>query len=434
MELSDIVDLLWVIIAGILVFFMQAGFTLLEAGYTRAKNTANIAMKNIVDLFVGAIAFWAIGYSLMWGNSVDGFFGEVTAFYVEPGDMHNLFYQTVFCATATTIISGSISERAKFSTYVVFAVAFTTFIYPVAGHWIWQTGGWLAQMDFIDHAGGSIVHVMGGFAGLVYAWMLGARHGKYNKDGSVNTIPGYSKLFPVLGVFILWMGWFGFNAGSTLEITGKSAISVPLIILNTNLSAAAGGISALIIASIRFKKADIVMTLNGTIAGLVGITAGCSVVEPAGALAIGAICGVVVSFMTEIVEKKFKIDDVMSSFSVYGIGGVLGTLLVGVFAVKNGMLYSGGVEQLKIQAIGTFSVALWSVAISALIISMLKFTIGLRVPLEHEIAGLDNSEHNINFDNSILNRQLASSVVVKEEVVEIIDAETKTEDQNKSIL
>jgi len=277
MDLSNTLDLLWVIIAGILVFFMQAGFTLLEAGFSQAKNTANIAMKNIVDLFIGTIAFWAIGYSLMYGNSISGFIGKATLFYITPNDMHNLFYQTVFCATAATIISGAIAERAKFSTYVIFTFAFTTFIYPIAGHWIWQTDGWLTQMGFIDFAGSTAVHVMGGFAALIYAILLGARHGKYGKDGSIKTFTGYNKLFAVLGVFILWMGWFGFNAGSTLAITGESSNMVPLIILNTNLSAAAGGIMALSITWIKYKKADIAMTLNGTLAGLVGITAGCAV-------------------------------------------------------------------------------------------------------------------------------------------------------------
>jgi len=405
MDLSNTLDLLWVIVSGILVFFMQAGFTLLEAGYTRQKNMANIAMKNIVDLFVGAIAFWAIGYSLMYGNSISGFVGDVTFFYVESNDMHNLFFQTVFCATAATIISGAIAERAKFITYVVFAVAFTTLIYPVAGHWIWQTDGWLTTMGFVDFAGSTAVHVMGGFAALVYALILGARHGKYNKDKTVNHIPGHNNLFSVLGVFILWMGWFGFNAGSTLAITGESADTVPLIILNTNLSAAMGGICALLITWVRYKKADIAMTLNGTLSGLVGITAGCAIVDPAGALIIGAISGVATTIGTEFVEKKLRIDDAVSSFSVHGVAGIIGTILVGVFSVENGLLYGGGFQQLKIQAIGTFSVAIWSVAVTGILVSILKYTIGIRVPLEHEISGLDNSEHNIHFDSTLQTKE-----------------------------
>ena len=402
MDLTTTIDILWVIISGILVFFMQAGFTLLEAGFTSEKNMANIAMKNIVDLFIGAIAFWAVGYSLMYGNSISGFIGRLTLFYIEPTDMHNLFFQTVFCATAVTIISGAIAERAKFSTYVIFAFMFTTFIYPIAGHWIWQTDGWLTQLGFVDFAGSTAVHVMGGFAALVYAASLGARHGKYNQDGSVNPKPGHNNLFAVLGVFILWMGWFGFNAGSTLAITGESASMVPLIILNTNLSAAMGGIMALIITWVKYRKADIAMTLNGTLAGLVGVTAGCAAVSPAGALFIGGASGIAVAIMTEVVEKKFKIDDAVSAFAVHGIAGFLGTILVGVFATDTGLLYGGGFGQLKIQFIGATSVAIWSITVSFVIISILKYTVGIRVPLSHEIAGLDNTEHNIEFDNSKL--------------------------------
>ena len=401
MELSNVLDLLWVIISGILVFFMQAGFTLLEAGFTRSKNTANIAMKNIVDLFIGTIAFWAVGYSLMYGNSISGFIGSVTLFYIEPGDMHNLFYQTVFCATAATIISGAIAERAKFSTYVIFTFAFTTFIYPIAGHWIWQTDGWLTQMGFIDFAGSTAVHVMGGFAALIYALLIGARYGKYNGDGSSNIIAGHSKLFAVLGVFILWMGWFGFNAGSTLAITGESAMQVPLIILNTNLAAAAGGILALTVTWIKYKKADISMTLNGTLAGLVGITAGCASVNPEGALVIGALCGLSTSLAAEFVEKVMRIDDAVGSFAVHGVSGIVGTLLIGFFAVENGVFYGGGFDQLKIQAIGAFSVAVWAIVVSFIVIAILKYTFGIRVSHKHEIIGLDNSEHNIEYDDTI---------------------------------
>lgn len=414
MDLSTTLDILWVIVSGILVFFMQAGFTLLEAGLTRSKNMANIAMKNIVDLFVGAIAFWAVGYSLMYGNSISGFIGEITPFYIESNDMHNLFFQMVFCATATTIISGAIAERAKFITYVVFAFAFTTFIYPIAGHWIWQTDGWLTQMGFVDFAGSTAVHVMGGFAAIVYAGILGARNGKYNTDKTVNHIPGHNNLFAVLGVFILWMGWFGFNAGSTLAITGESANVVPLIILNTNLAAAMGGICALLITWVRYKKADISMTLNGTLAGLVGVTAGCAAVNPVGAMCIGAICGVATTLSTEFVEKKLRIDDAVASFSVHGVSGITGTLLVGIFAVENGLLFGGGFEQLKIQTIGTFSVALWSVSITAVLVYILKYTFGIRVTLQHEIDGLDNSEHNIHFKSTneeVINKEVEESPV-----------------------
>lgn len=418
MDLTTTLDLLWVIISGILVFFMQAGFTLLEAGFTSEKNMANIAMKNIVDLFIGAIAFWAVGYSLMYGNSISGFIGQLTLFYVEPTDMHNLFFQTVFCATAVTIISGAIAERAKFSTYVIFAFIFTTFIYPIAGHWIWQTDGWLTQLGFIDFAGSTAVHVMGGFAALIYAILLGARHGKYNKDGSVNSMPGHNNLFAVLGVFILWMGWFGFNAGSTLAITGESASAVPLIILNTNLSAAMGGIMALTITWIKYKKVDIAMTLNGTIAGLVGVTAGCSAVAPTGALVIGVFSGIFAVLGAEFVEKKLKIDDAVSAFAVHGIAGFVGTILVGVFAIETGLLSGGGFQQIKVQFIGATSVAIWSIVITCIVVSILKYTVSIRVPLHHEITGLDNAEHNIEFDNGVLEKENEIVAKSKETFVE----------------
>ena len=398
MDVNATLDLFWVVMMGILVFFMQAGFTLFEAGLTSEKNIANIAMKNIMDIFVGIIAFWAVGYSLMYGDSVFGLVGELSMFYVEPSDMHNLLFQTVFCATAATIISGSIAERAMFPTYIIFTFLFTTFIYPIAGHWIWQTDGWLTQLGFIDFSGATAVHLMGGFAALVYAALLGPRAGKYGENGEVYSKPGHNTLFAVLGVFILWMGWFGLNAGSTLSITGESGKLVPLIILNTNLAAASAGIFSLVISWILFKKASITKTLNGTLGGLVSITAGCSVVTPVGALAIGAVAGVLVTLSTDFVEKKLKIDDAVSAFSVHGVGGFFGTILVGLFASETGLVYSGDFEQLKVQTIGGVAVAVWSIIITFVVVVLLKYTVGIRVPLKYEMMGLDNMEHNIDFE------------------------------------
>ena len=393
MDLSNSLDLLWVLIAGILVFFMQAGFTLLESGFTRAKNMANIAMKNIVDIFIGAISFWAIGYTIMYGDSVQGLIGTPTLFYMEPTDMHNLFYQTVFCATASTIISGAIAERAKFSTYFIFTFAFTTFIYPIAGHWIWQGNGWLTSMGFIDFAGSTAVHVMGGFAGLMFALFLGPRIGKYSSDKKTNTIAGHNIMQAITGVFILWLGWFGFNAGSELAISGQSGNKVAMIIINTNLAAAAAGLTALATSWISTKKSSITMTLNGTLAGLVGITAGCAAVNPLGALAIGAISGIVVVFSINFIDKKLKIDDPVSVSSVHGVAGLLGTIMVGVFAIEDGLVYGGGFELLKIQTIGTFTVAFWAITVSSILVLLLKYTIGIRVSEEIEIEGIDINEH-----------------------------------------
>ncbi len=397
MDLSNAVDLLWVIISGILVFFMQAGFTLLEAGFTRAKNIANIAMKNIVDLLIGTISFWVIGYSLMYGDTLEGIIGSPSFFYMEPTDMHNLFYQTVFCATAATIVSGAIAERAKFSTYVIFTFVFTTFIYPVAGHWIWQADGWLTSMGFIDFAGATAVHVVGGFAGLIFAVLLGPRIGKYNTDKTSNTIPGHNLVLAVLGVFILWLGWFGFNAGSELAITGESANNVAMIVVNTNIAAAAGGLLAFLTTWIRHGKAQVSMTLNGTLAGLVSITAGCAAVNPIGALCMGAIGGIAVVLSIDLFDKVFKIDDPVSAISVHAIVGMIGTILVGVFATEQGLLYGGGFQQLKIQTIGTFAVAIWVIAATGILVAILKYTIGIRVSKEVETLGLDITEHNIDF-------------------------------------
>ena len=397
MDLSNAVDLLWIIISGILVFFMQAGFTLLEAGFTRAKNVANIAMKNIVDLLIGTISFWVIGYSLMYGDTIQGFIGTASLFYMEPTDMHNLFYQTVFCATAATIVSGAIAERAKFSTYVIFTFLFTTFIYPVAGHWIWQADGWLTSQGFIDFAGSTAVHVVGGFAGLIFAIMLGPRIGKYNEDKSSNTIPGHNLVLAVLGVFILWLGWFGFNAGSELAITGESANKVAMIVVNTNIAAAAGGLMAFLTTWVRRGKAEVSMTLNGTLSGLVAVTAGCAAVNPIGALCIGAIGGIIAVLSIDLIDKVLKIDDPVSVVSVHGVVGMTGTLLVGIFATENGLLYGGDFTQLKIQAIGTFAVALWVIIASTILIFILKKTVGIRVTVEAETLGLDVTEHNINY-------------------------------------
>ncbi|MAG87709.1 MAG: ammonium transporter, partial [Zunongwangia sp.] len=330
MEIDAVLDLMWIVICGILVFFMQAGFTLVEAGFTRAKNTSNIIMKNLMDLAVGSIAFWAIGYTIMYGDSIGSFIGTPSLFYDVRGDMHNLFFQTVFCATAATIVSGAVAERTKFSTYLIFSLLMTTVIYPISGHWVWQGDGWLTALGFIDFAGSTVVHSVGGWAALVAAALVGPRIGKYT-DGKSNAIPGHNMLYGALGVFILWLGWFGFNPGSELAISGDSANNVAGIVITTNLAAAAGAVVALFLTWIRYGKADISMTLNGALAGLVGITAGCAAVDPMGAFIIGIISGIVVVFSIEFIDKVLKIDDPVGAISVHGVVGAVGTLLVGVF-------------------------------------------------------------------------------------------------------
>lgn len=400
MDTNAAMDLLWVLIAGSLVFFMQAGFTLVETGFTRSKNTGNIIMKNLMDFCIGSLAFWAIGYSLMYGESIGGIIGNASqyAFFDSLPDMHSLFFQTVFAATAATIVSGAIAERTKFTTYLIFSLLMTLLIYPISGSWVWNAGGWLAQMGFTDFAGSTVVHAVGGFASLVAAAMVGPRIGKYT-DGKSNAIPGHNLMLGALGVFILWLGWFGFNPGSQLAISGDNAFKVAAIFITTNLAGAAGALAAMFLTWIFYKKPDISMTLNGVLAGLVGVTAGCAAVSPLGALMIGLICGIVVVFSIEFIDKKLKIDDPVGAISVHGVCGALGTILVGFFATDSGLLYGGGFDKLIIQITGVSAIVAWAVVTSFIVLFILKKTMGLRVTKEEEIDGLDIHEHGTNVYN-----------------------------------
>jgi len=395
MDTNAVIDIFWILMAGILVFFMQAGFTLVETGFTRSKNTLNIIMKNLMDFCIGSIGFWIIGYTLMYGKDISGLIGSPKLFFNNPNEMHNLFFQTVFCATAATIVSGAIAERTKFSTYLIFSALMTVVIYPISGHWVWQSNGWLHKLGYIDFAGSSVVHFVGGCASLVAAFLVGPRIGKYTK-GKSNAIPGHSMLFGALGVFILWFGWFGFNGGSQLAMSGENANAVSRIIITTNLAAVAGALSSMFLTWIKYGKPDLSMTLNGVLAGLVAITAGCAAVDNYGATAIGIIAGIIVVYAIEFVDKILKIDDPVGAISVHGICGALGTLLVGVFAVKGGILYGGDFKQLGIQTIGVLSIAAWVICISFILLTILKKTIGLRVSEKEELEGLDIHEHGAN--------------------------------------
>ncbi|MBR8536609.1 ammonium transporter [Carboxylicivirga sediminis] len=389
MDANSALDILWVLLAGILVFFMQAGFAMVEAGFTRAKNVGNIIMKNFMDFSIGSLMFWIIGYSIMYGGE-GAFFGSLDFFYNDGTDLHNLFFQTVFAATAATIVSGAMAERTKFSTYLLFSLIITVVIYPISGHWVWG-GGWLSELGFHDFAGSTVVHSVGGWAALAGAWTIGPRIGKYN--GKANAIPGHNMVIGALGVFILWLGWFGFNPGSQLAISGDNAYAVALIVITTNLAAAAGAIVTMFVTWFRYKKPDLSMTLNGALAGLVGITAGCDIVSPAGAVAIGAIAGLVVVFSIEFIDHKLKVDDPVGAISVHGVCGALGTLLVGIFATDGGLLYGGGFSLLGIQAMGVVSIGIWAFAIGLILFKVLKATIGLRVSEQEEREGLDIHEH-----------------------------------------
>ncbi|SHJ89114.1 ammonium transporter [Maribacter aquivivus] len=393
---------LWIVLAGILVFFMQAGFTLVEVGFTRSKNTGNIIMKNLMDLAIGSLLFWAVGYGIMYGSDLvlGGLFRSSPTdqgyFFFSATDWYNLFFQTVFCATAATIVSGAVAERTKFSTYLILSAVLTTLIYPISGSWYWpfDDDAWLNTAGFIDFAGSSVVHAVGGGAALVAAIMVGPRIGKY-VDGEVKAIPGHNMLLGSLGVFILWLGWFGFNGGSQLAWGGDDTIAAGSVIINTNLSAAIGAIAALFMTWLRYGKPDLSMTLNGALAGLVGITAGCGAVNAWGAIAIGLVCGLAVVLSIELLDKKLKIDDPVGAISVHGTCGFLGTVLVGVFALDGGLLYGGGASLLWVQTYGSLAYILWAAFGTFVVLFILKKTIGLRVSKQDEIEGLDLTEHGL---------------------------------------
>jgi len=397
-KINGDMGMLWMLIAGILVFLMQAGFTLVESGMTRSKNAVNIAMKNLLDICVGSITFWLVGYSLMYGETSNGWFFWSGLFQGEGAD---LFFQTMFAATTATIVSGAIAGRTKYSTYIIFSLVMTAIIYPISGGWEWN-GGWLNNTDgimpaeFIDFAGSSIVHSVGGWAALVAAFMVGPRIGKY-VDGKVLPIAGHNQILATLGVFILWFGWFGFNGGSQLAWGGADATGASNVVLITNLAAAAGGLGALITTWIWYGKPNLAQTLNGVLAGLVSITAGCGNMTAGGAVLAGLIGGIIVVFSIEFIEKKLKIDDAIGAASVHGVAGAWGTLVIGLWGVDGdtaiGLFNGGGAAQLGAQAIGVLAYAAWAVGLSFIVLGILKATMGLRVSKEVEIEGLDISEH-----------------------------------------
>ena len=394
-------SIMWITIAGFLVFFMHAGFTLVEAGFTQAKNAVNIAMKNLMAISVGTIVYWFIGYSLMYGETSNGFF-RWSGFFAETAP-HDLFFQTMFAATCATIVSGAVAGRTKYSVFAIFAVIITGLIYPIAGGWEWNPDGWLNSAsfmptEFIDLAGSSIVHAVGGWAALVGAYMVGPRLGKFVK-GKVEAIPGHNKTLATLGVMALWFGWFGFNGGSQLAWGGDDTVAATTIVLFTNLSAAAGAVGALVTTWIWYGKPDIVQTLNGALAGLVSITAGAANMDPYGTFFAGLIGGVIVVFAIEFIEKKLKIDDAIGASSVHGVVGIWGTIVIGLWGIDSeggiGIFNGGGYEQLLSQLIGASAYTLWAATFAFIFFWILKKAVGLRVTKEEEIEGLDIAEHGI---------------------------------------
>ncbi len=392
------VDTIWTLLGAVLVFFMQAGFAMVETGFTRAKNAGNIIMKNLMDFSLGTLVFWFVGFGLMFAG--DGPFVGGLDFFVQNDYSSSIptsafvIFQTVFCATAATIVSGAMAERTKFSTYCIYSVIISAIVYPISGHWIWG-GGWLSQLGFHDFAGSTAVHMVGGVAALVGAKMLGPRIGKYSKTGKSRAIPGHSLTLGALGVFILWFCWFGFNGGSTVSMTDGAIESAANIFVTTNIAAAAAAAVVMVITWIRYKKPDVSMTLNGALAGLVAITAGCDVVSPVGAFFIGVISAFVVVFGIEFVDKKLKIDDPVGAVGVHGMAGAVGTILTGAFALDGGLFYGGGFKYLGIQTIGVLAVIAWVAVTMSIVFFVLKKTVGLRVSKSEEISGLDIEEHGL---------------------------------------
>ena len=402
------INTVWTLLAAFLVFFMQAGFAMVETGFTRAKNSCNIMMKNLMDFSVGSIAYWLVGFGIMFGTSAMGLFGTDGFFLsaANPSTADGLWqfaywmFQAVFAATAATIVSGAMAERTKFSSYLFYSVFITAIIYPVVGHWIWG-GGWLSEKGMIDFAGSTVVHSVGGWAALAGAMLLGPRLGKYNRDGSSNAIPGHNIPLAALGVFILWFGWFGFNPGST---TAGTNLSIATIAVTTNLAAAAGSIVAMFTTWLRYGKPDLSMALNGALAGLVAITAPCANVSPLSAIIIGAIGGLLVVFSVEFIDKVLKIDDPVGAISVHGVCGAWGTLSAGLFAeaaygeasgmgAVNGLFFGGGIGQFMTQLTGVAAVFLWTFLSALIVFALAKAILGLRVSDEEQLKGLDIGEH-----------------------------------------
>ncbi len=402
-------DNVWILIAAVLVIFMQAGFALVEAGLTRAKNVANIFMKNLMDFCVGALLFFAVGYAIAFGGSFTGlgrFLGGDGWFLAGDGvftygtlDKFVFFtFQAAFAATAATIVSGAMAERTKFKSYILFSAVISAVIYPIVVRWQWG-GGWLFQLDtpFHDFAGSAIVHMTGGMASIMGAYFLGPRKGKYGSDGKPRAIPGHSIPFAIFGCFILLIGWYGFNPGSYLGADP----AIGLIAVNTTLGAAAGAVVAMIVTWLKDGKPDVAMTGNGLLAGLVGVTAGCWVINGLGAIIIGAISGVIVVYSVVFWDRR-RIDDPVGAISVHGMCGAFGAVAVGLFSaievegvVKKGLFYGGGTSQLVSQLIGVVAIAAFVLAASGLLFFILKKTVGLRVSEQEEIEGLDVHEHGV---------------------------------------
>ncbi|MCL6639531.1 MAG: ammonium transporter [Firmicutes bacterium] len=398
-DLASGIDTVWVLLCAALVFFMEGGFAFLEAGFIRAKNSMNIVMKVFTDSTVGMLSYWAVGFGVMYGLDRAGLFGS-SGFFI-GGDLSHIQYrvpiyaywlfQAAFAMAMASIVSGAVAERMKFGPYIIYTALAAGLIYPVAGHWVWGVDGWLGKLGMLDFAGSAVVHAVGGWSALAAVLVLGPRTGKYNEDGTMNVLPAHNMHLAFLGTFILWFGWFGFNPGSSLS---GLDMNIARIALTTNLAAAAGGTAGTLFTMFRYGKADPSMAMNGALAGLAAITAGCAFVAPQSAVIIGAVAGTLVVLAVSFFDRV-KADDPVGAIAVHGVGGTWGIVALGLFAEKGGLFYGGGLQFLSVQALGVLSVSVWAFASTFIVFTLLKKTVGIRVSAQEEAEGLDLNEHGI---------------------------------------
>ncbi len=383
---------IWFLVGTALVFFMQCGFTMVEAGFTRAKNAGNIIMKNFMDFCLGAVAFLAIGFSLLCGDSVFGLFGwgANPLFDFNATNWAIFAFNLMFCATTATIVSGAVAERTKFSSYCIYSIVLSAIVYPIEAHWVWGTGGFLLEMGFHDFAGSAAIHTVGGISALIGAKLVGARIGKFDKNNIPKAMPGHSLTLAALGVFILWFGWYGFNGAAASDSTMLAEIFA-----TTTIAPALATVTVMAYTWLKYGKPDVGMTLNGSLAGLVAITAGCDVVDALGAAIIGVAAAFVVIFVVWFLDYKLRIDDPVGAVAVHGGCGILGTICVGLFAIEGGLFYGGGFDYVLVQLYGILVISLWTAITMGLVFLVIKKTIGLRVSEYEEIVGLDKEEHGL---------------------------------------
>ena len=381
----------WFLIGAALVYFMQAGFAMCEAGFTRAKNVGNIIMKNLMDFCLGTVAFIFVGYNILCGDA-SKFWGGFTMNPFDFGSMdcYSFVFNLVFCATCATIVSGAMAERTKFLTYCIYSFVISLFIYPIEAHWVWGGTAWLTDLGFTDFAGSAVIHMVGGITGFIGACFLGPRIGKYNKNGHARPILGHNISIAALGVFILWFGWYGFNGAAAAD--GQH---LGQIFSTTTLAPACATVVAMIYTWLRFGKPDVSLSLNGSLAGLVAITAGCDNVDNVGAMIIGAVAGLLLCIFVPFIDNVLKVDDPVGACSVHGVCGCFGTLAVGLFDYTDGLFYGGGVHHLLIQLLGVVCIAGWAIVCDLILFTILKKTVGIRVSEREELEGLDATEHGL---------------------------------------